>query len=293
MLRSMTGFGAAAGVVDEVEYSVEIKSVNNRYLKIQQRLPDGLSAMEPEIEKRLRAEITRGSVVISVRMKVSQAQAACQVNTDLLSQYLQQLRLAEADADPNLRIDLAGLLQLPGVCQPPSMDELAEKTSADLLGLVADALAGLGQMRQTEGQAIAEDLTACVAEIETSLAAVTELAKDMVQTYHDKLQLRVNELLARAQIKIDEESLAREVAIFADRSDINEELSRLGQHIAEFRKLLNADEPVGRKLDFIAQEMLREANTIGSKGAHAEIGRCVVNMKTAIDRIKEQAANVE
>lgn len=293
MLKSMTGFGSAAGEVEGVRYGVEVKSVNNRYLKISLRLPDSLSALEADIESLLRERIQRGSVTISVRMKIADEQAAYRINDAVLRSYLDQLRMAETDSNPMLRLDLASLLQLPGVCEPPALDELAEKTRDGLLELVREARDGLVDMRRRDGEGTEADLLTQCDTIERELGGIAEKTDEVIQLYHDRLRDRVNELTQAAKINLDQETLAREVAIFAERSDINEEISRLTAHVAQFREACQDGEQIGRKLDFIAQEMLREANTIASKASDAGIARAVVDIKTAIDRIKEQAANVE
>lgn len=293
MLQSMTGFGAGCGAVGGVEYDVEVRSVNNRYLKISMRTPESLQQLEGKIEQKIRGRIQRGTVNLAIRMKVSEEESVYKVNSTALNSYLDQVRLLEMDANPILRLDIGSLLQLPGVCQPPQLEALAKKTGEGLLALVEEALDKLLEMRAREGTAIIEDLEANSAVIEQNLAEITQRTDDVLKLYHEKLRLRVDELLSQAKLNINEETLAREVAIFAERSDIAEEISRLTMHLKEFRLVCQADEPMGRKLDFMAQEMLREANTIASKGSDADIAHKVVNIKTAVDRIKEQAANVE
>ena len=293
MLRSMTGFGGALGGVDGVEYAVELRSVNSRYYKIATKLPESLAYAESEIDKQLRAVLSRGSVTLSVRMKVPDEQAAYSVNTAALAKYIEQLKPLEAGADPILRIDLGSLLQLPGVCEPPPLDELCRKTQAGLMKLIDRALAGLIEMRQQEGKAIEADLLANCRVIEENLKTVADSGPRVLQLYHERLSNRVNELTQLGNVKIDEESLAREVAIYAERCDVAEEVSRLGGHLEQFRQVVEGPETAGRKLDFIAQEMLREANTVASKANDSGIGRAVVEIKTAVDRIKEQVQNAE
>lgn len=293
MLRSMTGFGAAQGCIEGVEYAVEVRSVNNRYLKLTTKLPETWSAAETDIEKLLRRRISRGSVTLTLRMRVPDDKAAYRVNTAALESYLDQLKMLEGGADPTLRIDLASLLQLPGVCEPAPMDELCEATRDGLMGLIADALDGLMTMRCKEGEALIADLLAQCDAMVAHLAMIAERSGEVVKDYHARLTARVQELVAAGRVNIDADDLAREIAIFAERCDITEELSRLTGHLEQFRQAADSTELAGRKLDFIAQEMLREANTIASKANDTEIGQAVVEIKTAIDRIKEQAANVE
>lgn len=293
MLRSMTGFGTATGNVQGVEFSVEMRSVNNRYLKLSMRLPDSLQSLETRIEQLVRRQLQRGSVNLAVRMKVPDSDAVYRVNTTALNSYLDQLKPLEIEANPLLRLNIASLLQLPGVCQPPAVEELAQRVTDGLLELIDQAVAELVKMRLTEGEAIVADLTHNAGIIDEDLTGIAAKADDVVQVYHDRLRDRVAELTAKAQLDLNEDTLAREVAIYAERSDIAEEISRLTTHLKEFHNICQASEPMGRKLDFMAQEMLREANTIASKGNDADIARAVVNIKTAIDRIKEQAANLE
>jgi uncharacterized protein (TIGR00255 family) len=293
MIRSMTGFGMAAGQVGDVEYSVEVRSVNNRYFKTNIKTPENFAAIEPAVEKAVRERVTRGSVYLQVRAKLSEAVAAYHVNVSVLNSYLEQLRLLEVEANPMLRVDLATLLELPGVAEPPELAQIAEATRDGLLKLVCEALDGLCEMRQREGQALEKDLLGNCEQIEQVVRGVAERTGEVVKLYHQRLCERVEELVQAAKIKIDEESLAREVAIFAERSDIAEEISRLTGHVEQFRETITEGGSAGRKLDFIAQEMLREANTIGSKANDADISQKVVEIKTAIDRIKEQVQNVE
>ena len=289
----MTGFGAASGQVDGVEYAVEIRSVNNRYYKSSIRLPDEVASVEPEIEKLLHDNLTRGAVTVSARMRLGAEQAAGQVNITALTSYVEQLKMIEIEANPTMRIDLASLLLLPGVCTSPAVEDICLRTKDGLVALVRSALAALVTMRQNEGEALRKDLMDNCKVLDEQLAVVTKRAPSVVTDYQVRLMARVQDLTRAGKVDIDETMLAREVAIFAERSDINEEISRLTGHVEQFRAAMASAESAGRKLDFIAQEMLREANTIASKANDGEIARSAVEMKTAIDRIKEQVQNAE
>jgi len=291
MLRSMTGFGIAQGQVEGVEYAVEIRSVNSRYFKASIKLPEAWATAETDFEGILRKRLQRGSVTLTVRMKLPDDQAAYQVNNAVLRRYVEQLQVQQPD--PMLRVDLGSLLELPGVCEPPPLEELCGRTRGGLEGLIDQALSDLIRMRRAEGRVVRDDLLANCQAIEQNLAGVAQRAPTVVADYRDRLAARVAELTHAGEVSVDADSIAREVAIFAERCDVAEEISRLGGHVEQFRATLGADGPAGRKLDFIAQEMFREANTIASKGSDAHIARCVVEIKTAIDRIKEQAQNVE
>jgi uncharacterized protein (TIGR00255 family) len=289
----MTGFGSAGGHVEGIEYAVEIRSVNHRYFKTNVKLPESWASADVEIEQKLRHKLMRGSITCTVRMKIPSDKAAYRVNTVALNSYIDQLRGVEIEANPTMRIDLGSLLQLPGVCEPPGLEEMIESTHDDLMRLIDQALEQLLRMRQEEGKALRADLLANCKVIQDNLKVVMSRAPDVVREYHGRLAARVAELTQSAQIRLDEEQLIREVAIFAERCDIAEEIARLSGHVEQFHLAVDSPDPSGRKLDFIAQEMLREANTIGSKSSDSDIARAVVEVKTAIDRIKEQAANAE
>ncbi len=293
MIRSMTGFGEARIDEDEHAYHVELRSVNHRYLKVQTRLPEEFSFLEARLEQVLRRHLSRGSVSLRLSVRDLSAQAAGDLNIAAVRAYLEQLRPL-AGPQANLTVDLATLTLLPGVCQPHEMDDAQRRHCAEVIERLTDEAARrLVQMRQAEGQALADDLRRHLGQVRTLTGRIRTLAPRMVEQYRDRLRARVQELIAGSGARLADEDLLREVAIFAERSDISEELSRLDAHVEQFLSAMESDEPAGRKLDFIAQEMLREANTIGSKSADAEISRCVVELKGAIDRIKEQVQNVE
>jgi len=241
----------------------------------------------------MRSRIVRGSVTLSVRVKIPDDQTAYRVNAAALASYLQQIRPLEAEANPMLRIDIGSLLQLPGVCEPPPLDEVFRRSHAGMMSLVAEALNELIQMRRAEGNRLREELLGLVESVASSLSEIAVRAPRVVISYQERLEGRINELTAAGNIQIDPEQLAREVAIFAERCDITEELARLRSHLEQFRAVTEAGDPAGRKLDFVAQEMLREANTIAAKANDEKISRFTVELKTAIDRIKEQVQNVE
>lgn len=293
MLSSMTGFGSKVGHLDGLECTVLARSVNNRYLKTVIKLPEAWAEAESDVERLIRRRLHRGTVTVTVRIKVADERAASDVNIAALRKYVDQLRQLAVEAQPALRIDLGSLLLLPGVCEPPCLEDIVHKARGDLAALIDAALDALVDMRGNEGEAIAEDLRANCDVIEVQLAAVAGRVPNVVRSYQERLQARVAELTNAGTVRVDEESLAREVAVFAERSDIAEEIARLRGHVGQFREALAQGGAAGRKLDFIAQEMLREANTMASKANDADIARCVVEMKTAIDRIKEQVQNLE
>ena len=295
MIRSMTGFGGAAREESGRRFSVEIRSVNARYFKVQVRLPDELAALEADLERLLSHRLSRGSVSVTVKFSDRSADAAAVVNQAAVARYIEQLKTLPGADDPSFRIDAATLLTLPGALDEATGGDLLEEARPLIETLVIDAADEMIAMREREGEALHEDLLSHIGEIDRNLAEVAERAPVVVELFQARLRQRMDSLLKESGVSARDEDLLREVAVFAERSDIAEEINRLGGHLVQFRDLLSADgsKPVGRTMDFLAQEMLREANTIGSKCLDVEIGRRIVEVKGAIDRLKEQVQNVE
>ena len=294
MINSMTGYGEAQGQLNGTSYAVEIKTVNNRYFKTIVKLPDVAAFLEEDIEKLLRGNLLRGTVNYVLRLKDASAVSTFDIDEAALQVILEKLSRAGSSAGSKGTIDVGNLLNLPGIIRPVVPDkEVAEQIRDLILLLSQKALDQLKQMRAVEGDFLAADLKKCCEAIEQNLEQIRGRAAVVLHEYADKLTKRVDKLLAHAELKLDEETLAREVAVFADRSDISEELSRLDSHVQQFEQCCRANDQAGRKLDFISQEMLREANTIASKASDIEITRCVVDVKCQVERIKEQVQNVE
>ncbi len=296
MILSMTGYGEARDEVDGVSYRAEVRSLNNRYFKASIKLPEAFLRYETDIDKLLRSRLGRGSVTLTLRIKNEGPAAAYEINAPLLAAYVDGFRQAAGDAEL-ARIDLAKLAELPGVLQPPEVPEAQLKARYELLRRLTDESIGhLIEMRKIEGVALLADLNKSCDEIRRRTAEVRTRCPVVLEEYHGRLRSRVVQLLGSldgSSVELDQDALSREVAIFAERCDINEEVSRIESHLDQFAALCDAPERAGRKLDFIAQELLREANTIGSKSNDAEISRNVVAIKAAVDRIKEQVQNVE
>jgi uncharacterized protein (TIGR00255 family) len=293
MIDSMTGFGDATGERDGTHYAVEIRSLNNRFFKPIIKLPENVSGMEPEVETILRRSLSRGSITYILKMRVDSAEAAHHINVPALKAYLEQLRSVKG-LDRLVTIDLANLMQLPGVCQEPrdETDEIARHGDT-IRQLTDQAISRLAAMRNREGIALLADLLKHTRVITEQLAIVAGRAPGVVDEYHRKLTQRVNLLLSKAELSVNQADLLKEIAVFAERADVSEEIQRLRSHIDAFEHASRDEEHAGRKLDFISQEMLREANTIASKSNDALIARAIVEIKGAIDRLKEQVQNVE
>lgn len=293
MIVSMTGFGDAAAERGGTHYAVEIRSLNNRYFKPVIKLPETISGLEPELETMLREKLGRGSITYLLKLRSDSPEAAYHINAGALKAYLEQLQQVKG-LDRLVTIDLASLVMLPGVCQEPrdESDEIA-KHGAVVRELTGQAIQKLNAMRRREGEALFEELMKHVRLIGDNLAEISKRAPFVVEEYHKRLSQRVNQLLSKAELRVNEPDLIKEVAVFAERADIAEEIQRLTSHLSAFEEACRKDEHAGRKLDFITQEMLREANTIASKANDAAIARHIVEIKGAIDRVKEQVQNVE
>lgn len=293
MIVSMTGFGDAAAQSNGTHYAVEIRSLNNRFFKPVIKLPENIAGLEPEIESTLRTRLTRGSITYILKIRTDSAEAAYHINTQALNAYLQQLQEIKG-LNGMVQIDLASLLQLPGVCQEPrdESDELARHGDT-IRKLTNQAIDKLDAMRRREGKSLYDDLMRHIKSIATNLASIQQRAPFVIEDYHKRLSQRVHLLLSKAELKVSEVDLIKEVAVFAERADISEEIQRLTHHLEAFEQACHDPEHAGRKMDFITQEMLREANTIASKANDAQIARHIVEIKGAIDRLKEQVQNVE
>ena len=294
MISSMTGYGDAEGQLNGVTYTVEIKTVNSRYLKANIKLPETVAFLEEAIEKLLRKNLSRGTVNYVLRLKNAPANALFDIDEPALKTLMETLNRIATSANIQCPIDIGTLLNLPGIVEPASPDEeIAEQIKKTILDISLEAIEKLKQMRAAEGTALEADLKQNCSAIKQDLERIRDRSEIVLRRYAERLQKRVNELLAEAKLKLDEDTLAREVAIFAERSDISEEIARLDSHLQQLLDGCEASGQAGRRLDFISQELLREANTIASKATDSEITNCVVDIKCRIDRIKEQIQNVE
>lgn len=295
MIRSMTGFGEASGQFDGVHYFVELRSLNNKYFKAVIRLPDKFQGLEADMESQLRKKLDRGTITLSASCSDASAGAAYEINTKALDRYIEQLK-ALPQLGTDLKLDLGALLSLPGVVQPPGDEECRlQQARKAFTALLERAIDDLVAMRKREGGVLRDELLAHRGFISERLGIIAQRAPGVVAEYEKRLKTRIDSMVAEAEISIEPADLIREIAVYAERTDIAEEIARLSAHLDQFGELLSSDDarPLGRTLDFLAQEMLREANTIASKSPDAGISKLIVEVKGAIDRIKEQALNVE
>lgn len=294
MIHSMTGYGRAQHDEDGINYTLEIRTVNNRYLKLSLKLEERLQFAEPVVEKLLRDRLRRGSVVYTLRSSGSGEAGPSAMNLEVLQGYVDQLALVQLPDSLRGSVDLGALSSLPGVCRARVPDEQEQTRQLGIIeALSTRALDSVVQMRCQEGEAVYRDLSAACEAIRTHLGEVAERAPSVVEEYNARLKTRVATLLKAGGFELEEDGLMREVAIYAERCDISEELARISSHLQQFLELCDRGGQVGRTLDFLTQELLREANTIASKSSDAAIARSIVETKGWIDRLREQAQNVE
>jgi uncharacterized protein (TIGR00255 family) len=294
MLLSMTGFGEARREQDGWIVAVEIRAVNSRYFKLNFRATEGFAGLEPRIEAVLRESLRRGTVYVQLRLERTAAPDSYRINGEVLRRYRDELAsLARQwpDARPP---SMDALLTLPGVVEESQLRADSLDAIWNLVEPpVQDAVQALGGMREREGAALQQDLSQLADALTGHLAAVARRAPEVVGEYRERLRERVGKALSDLNVTVEPADLLREVTLFCDRSDVSEEIVRMRSHLEQFRASLDLPESSGRKLEFIAQEMGRETNTIGSKANDSQIAQEVVEMKTALERIREQVQNVE
>lgn len=296
MIRSMTGYGESSATVGAAHFYLEVRSLNSKYFKAVIRLPEEFQVLEAELETQLRHRLNRGSVFMTVKYSDASAEVAYTINEKAMARYIQQIKSVPQVAGGDVKVEIGPLLSLPGVLQPPADEETRVHTAqAALLKLLEQACAGLIQMREKEGRYLRDDLLVHRDVIVERLKQVIERSPRVMVEYEKRLRSRIEQMVKEMGMQLAPVDLVRELAICAERSDISEEIARLSGHMDQFGKMLADGEfkPIGRTLDFLTQEMLREANTIASKCADAEISRWIVEVKGSIDRIKEQVQNVE
>lgn len=291
-MKSMTGYGKGVSALDGRELTVELKSVNHRFLDISLRVPRVLSCVEDTIRKLLNTRLSRGHIDVFLNYRNTRADAkSVLVDTQLVSAYVNAARSLPAHLGLSDDLTLSNVLKLPDVAE---IIPAAEDTNA-LIALAEDAtnqaIDELEKMRLSEGERLGFALSAGLKALDAYRDQIIVRAPFVVEDYRQKLTERIEQVLS--DVEVDRARLATEIALFADRSCIDEEIVRLGSHITQFRICLSASEPIGRKMDFIVQEMNRECNTIGSKANDADLTNIILLCKTEIEKLREQIQNVE
>lgn len=294
MIKSMTGYGVANLQIEAGRsYTVEIKSVNHRYCDVHVKLPNKLSLLEPEIKKIVKDRFQRGRFDVYLSLdEFGVATKQISFDQPLAAEYLRQLRELGAALGLETSIDVLSLTRLPDVLQVKQAEVDQQQMYEEIQQAIFEALDHLEQMRTHEGQILEEDIRTNLTQIRTFVTAIAKCAETTPGQYKAVLEERIKRLTENL-IEIDQERLLQEVALFADRIDISEELTRLHGHIDHFLHLLQSQDAIGKKLDFLVQEMNREINTMGSKANNGEVSKHVVEVKSIIEKIREQIQNIE
>jgi uncharacterized protein (TIGR00255 family) len=296
VLCSMTGYGEASYQSDDLQVAIELRSVNNRYLKVSLRAAEPYNLLEAEFEKIIRRLVRRGTIQVHLRCQRRPSPQDFQINAVALQSYVRQLRelAAPLGMAEHASALLAQVLALPGVVPEPANAAFEMEEEWPLIERVLmQALERLQAMRQEEGRAMVQELLQMRDHIAGHLDRIRAQVPRVSVLYRDRLLERVRTLLSELDVQIDRSDLIKEVAIFAERSDIAEEVVRLASHLEQFQDIVHEPESAGRKLEFLTQEMFRETNTIGSKAGDVEISRHVVEIKGTLEKIRELVQNVE
>ena len=292
MPRSMTGYGRAVKVFDDREITVELKAVNHRFFEFTARTPRQYAFLEERLKKLFSAEINRGKVEAYVSVAaIGEPDETVEANADIIKSYVAALRSVGGEIGVPDDLALSHLLRIPDAFTVTKREEDEEAVWEEVMETAEEALSAFVAMRTAEGEKLKSDILTKVDEIERGVAAVTERSPEVTEKYRERLFAKLSELLADRAV--DEQRILTEAAIFADKTAVDEETVRLKSHISQCREILSLSEPIGKRLDFLIQEFNREVNTIGSKCNDLEITKTVLNMKNAVEKIREQIQNIE
>lgn len=290
MIRSMTGFGRAKYDIDGRQYTVEIKSVNNRYCDISVKMPRSISYLEEKVKSEISKQVSRGKIDVFISFYNNSTKGKkITFNNELAQIYIEELRKLAKENEITSEIAVTEVSKFPDVLTITN-EEDEELIWNELQIPLKEAMQNFIQMRETEGKKLYEDIAKRIDHIEESVEKISENSTRLIKDYIVKLETRIKELIDVE--KIDENRLAMETVIYADKSSVEEEITRLKSHISQFRNLMNGN-VVGKKIDFLIQEMNRETNTIGSKSGSIDITNMVIDIKTEIEDVREQVQNIE
>jgi uncharacterized protein (TIGR00255 family) len=292
-MKSMTGYGRGSTVGDDFSVSVDLKTVNNRFLDVHLRLGGELSALEGVVKKRIGARLSRGRVDVTITFERT-SQIAYELNRPLIAGYVDALREMQREFGIPGELDLSVLARLPGALQP-TRDGLSDKMVSGIEGALDQALSELERMREQEGETLRQEMRERVDKIEALVPVIESAAAGLVETYRNRLHKRIGELLSKESqlVELDPARVAQEVAYLADRSDVSEEMVRLRSHLSQFREALESSNETGKMLDFLLQELNREANTTLSKSTELAIKEAALGIKAEVEKLREQVQNVE
>lgn len=291
MIKSMTGYGKANLIKDTRTYTVEIKSVNHRYLDISIKMPKSLNYLEEEIKKEISKKVKRGKIDVFINFEDSKIDAKeIKINKEIAKIYIKELKELAQEENITDDISITKIAMFPDVLTMQNIQE-DENIKPELIETIDIAVKQLINMRKTEGEKISQDLLSRIELINKKNKEISSISTGLIDEYVVKLEKRIKELLKEQEI--DKTRIAQEVVIYADKCSIEEEITRLESHIMQFKQFLNSDEAIGKKIDFLIQEMNRETNTIGSKANSLEITNGVISIKTELENIREQIQNIE
>lgn len=292
MTRSMTGFGKASREFNGEVVSVELSSVNHRFVDISLRIPNAWSPLDADVKQLIRQHIDRGKVMAIVTRKRGTASGqTVQLDLDVARKYIEASRLLHEILGSDEKLSLNTLAQLEGVFYYDDTEENLDEARPVLLGVVGDALAQLNTMRTLEGRALEEDIRQRIGSMRDALAHIESMLPTLNQLYEERLRTRIRELTT--EVSVTEERIALEVALLAEKADVNEEVVRFKAHLDHMGELLADKEPIGRRLDFLSQELGREINTLGVKTRDSEVAKEVIRMKSELEKVREQIQNIE
>ncbi len=292
-MKSMTGYGRGSAVGSDFSVSVDLKTVNNRFLDVHLRLSGELSPLEGEVKRRISSRLSRGRVDVTITFERTSA-VSYELNRPLIAGYVSALREMQREFEIPGELDINVLARIPGALQP-GRDGLNAGMVAGIESAIDAALGELEKMREQEGEALRKEMRERVDNIEALVPQIEAAAAGLFETYRNRLQKRIGELFNRDQqlIELDPARMAQEVAYLADRSDVSEEMVRLRSHLAQFREALDATGETGKMLDFLLQELNREANTTLSKSTELSIKEAALGIKAEVEKLREQVQNVE
>ncbi|HEY8185306.1 MAG TPA: YicC/YloC family endoribonuclease [Pyrinomonadaceae bacterium] len=292
-MKSMTGYGRGSADGEDFAVSVDLKTVNNRFLDVHLRLSGELSSLEPLIKRQISARLSRGRVDVTVNFEKT-SQTAYELNRPLIAGYVSALRDMQKEFNLGGELDINALARLPGALQP-ARDGLSDNVVAGIEKALAEGLDELERMRAQEGETLRQEMAERIDKIDALVPTIENAAAGLVDAYRARLQKRIGELLTRngQLVEIDPARLAQEVAYLSDRSDVSEEMVRLRSHLMQFRDALNANGETGKMLDFLLQELNREANTTLSKSTDLAIKEAALAIKAEVEKLREQVQNVE
>ena len=292
-MKSMTGYGRGSADGENFAVSVDLKTVNNRFLDVHLRLSGELSSLEAAIKRQIGTRLSRGRVDVSINFEKTSA-TAYEINRPLIGGYVSALRDMQKEFSIGGELDINVLARLPGALQP-ARDGLNDEVVAGIEKALAEALDELEKMRAQEGETLRREMAERIERIEKLVPIIENAAAGLVDAYRARLQKRIGELLNRngQLVEIDPGRLAQEVAYLSDRSDVSEEMVRLHSHLAQFREALNSSGETGKMLDFLLQELNREANTTLSKSTDLTIKEAALSIKAEVEKVREQVQNVE